>query len=331
VGDVLRIGSLFSGIGGLELGLEWAGVGRTVWQVEQDPYCRAVLARHWPDAERHDDVRTASRATLAPVDVICGGFPCQDISGANATGRGLDGERSGLWFEYLRVVDELRPRAVVVENVARLVRRGLDTVVGGLVDLGYAVEGTRLRAGDVGAPHRRERLFLVAWRVADADGQGQRQPRGAVADLGGRTRDGGAGVADGTRLGWAVAGGERDGGRVAAAVGGGSGGVGDPDREGRPAGGGLGRPAGTPAVGAGSGAAQPGVGGDADGLPGGLDGACWPAGRGPYQHPWEPARTVAGRSVADRGARVKALGNAVVPHCAYVVGLRVRERLAEAA
>ena len=81
----MRIGSLFSGIGGLELGLEWAGVGRTVWQVEADSFCRGVLAQHWPEVRRYEDVRNVGAATLAPVDLVCGGFPCQDVS---AAGRG---------------------------------------------------------------------------------------------------------------------------------------------------------------------------------------------------------------------------------------------------
>ena len=157
----LTIGSLFAGIGGLELGLERAGLGPVRWQVEIDERCRRVLARHWPDAERFADVRAVGARTLAPVDVVCGGFPCQDISLAGAN-RGLEGERSGLWYEYQRIIAEIRPRFVVVENVSGLVRRGLDTVLEGLWSLGYAVEGTRMRASDLGAPHRRERLFLIA-------------------------------------------------------------------------------------------------------------------------------------------------------------------------
>jgi DNA (cytosine-5)-methyltransferase 1 len=113
----MRIGSLFSGIGGLELGLEWSGVGHTVWQVEREPFCRAVLAKHWPAAERFDDVRTVGKANLAPVDLICGGFPCQDVSSAGK-GAGLAGERSGLWREFARILGELQPGWVVVENVA---------------------------------------------------------------------------------------------------------------------------------------------------------------------------------------------------------------------
>lgn len=162
----MRIGSLFSGIGGLELGLEWAGVGHTVWQVERDPFCRAVLARHWPDAERFEDVCTVGVANLAPVDVICGGFPCQDISYAGK-GAGLDGARSGLWFEFARIVREMGPRFVVVENVSALLTRGLDAVLGTLASLGYDAEWCCVRASDVGARHRRDRVFLIGY-LADA-------------------------------------------------------------------------------------------------------------------------------------------------------------------
>ena len=157
----MRIGSLFSGIGGLELGLERAGLGHTVWQCERDPAAQRVLRRHWPSATIHDDVRTLDAAE--PVDVLCGGFPCQDLSVAGR-GAGLDGARSGLWFEYLRVIRALRPRFVIVENVAALVTRGLDVVLGGLAASGYDALWLTLRASDVGAPHRRERLFIIARR-----------------------------------------------------------------------------------------------------------------------------------------------------------------------
>ena len=170
----MRIGSLFSGVGGLELGLEWAGVGHTVWQVEKDPYARAVLAKHWPDATRYDDVCTVGAHNLEPVDVICGGFPCQDISYAGK-GAGLAGARSGLWYEFARIVGELGPRFVVVENVAALLTRGIDAVLGTLADLGYDAEWSTLRASDVGAPHRRERVFLVAYARGEHGAQPHRR------------------------------------------------------------------------------------------------------------------------------------------------------------
>lgn len=157
----MRIGSLFSGIGGLELGLERAGLGETVWQVECDEYCQAVLAKHWPNAERFDDVRTVGAATLSPVDLICGGFPCQDISSAGKRA-GLAGARSGLWFEYLRIVSELRPPWVVVENVASGAHKWVDVVREGLEQQGYACLPEPITAAAVGAPHKRARIFIVA-------------------------------------------------------------------------------------------------------------------------------------------------------------------------
>ncbi len=162
---MLTIGSLFSGIGGLELGLERAGLGPVLWQVEIDPYCRAVLAKHWPDAERFDDVRNVGD-NLPRVDLICGGFPCQDIS--NSGGRaGIGGERSGLWVEYLRLVRLLQPRFVVVENVAALLVRGIDRVLGDLAESGYDSEWDCISAASVGAHHLRDRLFVVAYPKQD--------------------------------------------------------------------------------------------------------------------------------------------------------------------
>ena len=149
---MLTIGSLFSGIGGLELGLEWAGLGPVVWQVEKDPFCRLVLAKHYPEAKRFDDVCTVGANELARVALICGGFPCQDVSSAGL-GAGLTGERSGLWREFARIVAELRPGWVVVENVTSGAGRWLDTVVGELERLGYACLPLPIAASDVGAPH----------------------------------------------------------------------------------------------------------------------------------------------------------------------------------
>jgi DNA (cytosine-5)-methyltransferase 1 len=165
----MRIGSLFSGIGGLELGLERSGLGPVVWQVEKDEFCRAVLAKHWPDAERFEDVCTVGRANLASVDLICGGFPCQDVSSAGAR-TGLAGERSGLWREFARIVSELRPEWVLVENVESGAYLWVDAVLCELEKLEYACFPVPLSAEDVGAPHLRRRIFIVA---ADAHPQGQ--------------------------------------------------------------------------------------------------------------------------------------------------------------
>ena len=164
-GPRLRVLDLFSGIGGFSLGLERAGM-RTAAFCEIDPFCRQVLAKHWPKVPCYDDIRNLTGARLAAdglrADVICGGFPCLDISVAGR-GVGLTGERSGLWFEYRRIIEEVAPRWVVVENVPALRSRGLDTVLGGLAALGYDAEWHCLPAAAVGAPHRRDRLWLVAY------------------------------------------------------------------------------------------------------------------------------------------------------------------------
>lgn len=165
---MMTIGSLFAGIGGIELGLEWAGLGPTLYQVEQSAYCRDVLARHWPGAKRYEDVRDVGAATLPAVDLICGGFPCQDVSSAGRR-TGLAGPRSGLWVEFARVVAECRPRWVVVENVRSGARKWVDKVRRDLGELGYASLPIPIAAGDLGAPHERARVFIVACAAQHAD------------------------------------------------------------------------------------------------------------------------------------------------------------------
>jgi DNA (cytosine-5)-methyltransferase 1 len=158
----LTFGELFAGIGGFSLGLERAGM-TCKWQVEIDPYATAVLKKHWPQVPKWDDVRTFPPQGDYAVDLICGGFPCQDISFAG-NGAGLAGERSGLWYEFARVISELRPRYVLVENVAALLTRGMGDVVGTLASLGYDAEWHVIPASAVGAPHRRDRVWIIAQR-----------------------------------------------------------------------------------------------------------------------------------------------------------------------
>ena len=339
-----RIGSLFSGIGGLELGLEHATGGRVLWQVEKEKFCRDVLARHWPDAVRFDDVCTVG-ADLPAVDILCGGFPCQDVSLAGRRA-GFGGERSSLWREYRRIAAILRPRFVVVENVPGLLtsRGGHDfaEVLGDLAALGYAARWDVFRASDVGAPHRRERLFVLAYRDG---GRCERERVSGVLDGIGETLGhdadgcGGAGVADtgdGRREqciedGRSLRGAREDlrgeGRPQATAARSGGQGVGqaDPCGERLPLGQGVAGDDGAelaPAVGGrrvggrrrGDRRAKSRVGGAAPGLPRGLDGHRWPAGRGEEQRPWEAPRTAAG--VAQRSQRLRALGNAVVPQVA---------------
>ncbi|AER49474.1 DNA methyltransferase [Mycobacterium phage ShroomBoi] len=161
----MNVLSLFSGIGGLELGLERAGM-TVVGQVEINPYCRQVLAKHWPDVPRHDDVRTTvewwASEERPRVDLICGGFPCQDISNAGAR-KGITGPKSSLWGGMLHAVRNIRPRYVLIENVAALLVRGVDTVLADLHESGFNAEWSVLSACAMGAPHTRERLFILAY------------------------------------------------------------------------------------------------------------------------------------------------------------------------
>lgn len=176
----MRIGSLFSGIGGLELGLEAALGAETVWQVEQSSFCRAVLARHWPQADRSViDVREANASSLRRVDLVCGGAPCQDLSTAGRKA-GIRGERSSLVFEFLRVVGELAPAAAVFENIQHAWRRWVPIVRLELRRIGYASVPLQLSSREVGANHQRRRVFVVA----HADGEQLR----LLAGRWGRTR-----------------------------------------------------------------------------------------------------------------------------------------------
>lgn len=238
-------------------------------------------------------MRTVGAHNLEPVDVICGGFPCQDLSYAGK-GAGLAGERSGLWYEYLRIVRELRPRLVIVENVAALRSRGLGVVLGDLAALGYDSVWTSIRAADVGAPHRRERLFIVA----HAHGLRQSQPGGLESQERGRSGDGDKlAHAHESRLeGRGLSERERGGERIA--------------RE-------------SSAGASAEGFAESRLGGSVDGLPAWLD--RWPAGRNESQHSWEPPRVTT--KAHQRRQRLKALGNAVVPQVAYCVGLLAKELL----
>lgn len=166
--------SLFSGIGLLDLAAQRAGF-EIVAQVEIEEAAVRVLEARFPGVRRYRDVREVGAAQLPrDVDLIVGGFPCQDASSANTQGRGLDGERTGLWREYRRIIEEARPRWVLIENVARLLSRGAARVVQDLAALGYDAEWDVVGAAHVGAPHLRERWWCVAWdasrvRVPDAE------------------------------------------------------------------------------------------------------------------------------------------------------------------
>tara|TARA_R110002051_G_scaffold24381_1_gene60592 strand:+ start:17098 stop:17871 length:774 start_codon:yes stop_codon:yes gene_type:complete len=160
------VGSLFSGIGGFELGLEMTGRFKTLWQCEVDPYCRSVLQKHWPDAEMFCDVRTLGNPdVISPVDIIVGGFPCQDLSMARHgnNGKGLKGEKSGLYVEFIRIIREQKPRGFIIENVPSLVDRGLFTILREIAAFGYDAEWHVVSASAVGAPHKRNRLFVMGY------------------------------------------------------------------------------------------------------------------------------------------------------------------------
>lgn len=194
----MRVLDLFSGIGGFSLGLERAGF-ETVAFCEIEEFPRRVLAKHWPGVPIYDDVRTLTAERLAadgigPIDVICGGFPCQDISLAGA-GAGMAGARSGLWSEIARLVRDVRPQYVFVENVSALLGRGLGRVVGDLAALGYDAWWDCIPASAVGAPHRRDRIWIVAY-----PGSAGRQGLGARRETTGENRDDARGLPGGASV-----------------------------------------------------------------------------------------------------------------------------------
>ena len=155
---MLKVGSLFSGAGLCDLGLTWAGFEHQ-WFCEIDPFCRAVLARHWPDTLIYNDVSGLKGTDLPPVDVLCGGFPCQDVSSAGGRAGIKQGTRSGLWYEYARIIGEVRPRYVIIENVRGLLSRGIEIVLQDLAALGYDAEWEVLPAAALGLHHREVSLL----------------------------------------------------------------------------------------------------------------------------------------------------------------------------
>ena len=177
----MKVGSLFSGIGGFDLGLERAGM-EIAWQCESSPFRREILAKHWPDLTCYSNV-----IGLSPpyVDILCGGFPCQDISVAGSN-EGIHGSKSSIWSEFARIIDEVRPKYVIVENVCalRYQGRGMDTVLRDLAACGYDAEWDCLPAVAFGSPHQRDRIWIVAYsgceqirvgsgREQDKAGQGE--------------------------------------------------------------------------------------------------------------------------------------------------------------
>jgi DNA-cytosine methyltransferase len=166
------VGSLFSGIGGIDLAFQRNGFD-IAFQVEIDPYCRKVLAKHWPDVPRFEDVKHVGIGNLPTCDVLAGGFPCTNLSLAGKQEGIKVGNASGLWFEFARIIGELRPRVVFLENVPAITHNGGTTVIGQLTEMGYDAEWCVVPASAVGAPHRRNRWFCVAY----TDRYGRQEPR----------------------------------------------------------------------------------------------------------------------------------------------------------
>ena len=158
----MKHGSLFSGIGGIDLGFEMAGI-ETTWTCEIDDWCNELLQKRFPNATHYRDVQKIGKDNLESVDIISGGFPCQDISTAGK-GAGLDGKRSGLWFEMWRIICELQPRWVFIENVANLANKGGARVLHDLAKAGYDAEWQVISARDVGGKHLRKRIWIIAYR-----------------------------------------------------------------------------------------------------------------------------------------------------------------------
>jgi len=154
-------GSLFAGCGGMDLGLEWAGM-ECRWQIEIDQFCQKILEKHWPHVKRHGDIRDVTGKELERVDGIVGGFPCQDVSYAGK-GVGIEGPRSGLWSEYLRILRVLRPTFTLVENVPGLLGRGIGRVLWDLAEIGMDAFWFPVRTSDFGSPSVRERVFIFAY------------------------------------------------------------------------------------------------------------------------------------------------------------------------
>ena len=156
----LTVGSLFSGIGGLDLGLERAGM-EVIWQSEIDPYASRVLKKHWPKVPNYGDIKEIEWKTIRQPDVICGGYPCQPFSTAGKR-KGQDDPRH-LWPWVLDAISDLRPRYAILENVRGHLSMGGMSVIGDLAHIGYNAEWRIISAASVGANHRRERIFIVAY------------------------------------------------------------------------------------------------------------------------------------------------------------------------
>ena len=186
----MTFGDLFCGIGGFRLGLERAG-HECKWPCEIDEFCRKVYLKHWPDTDPfYRDIRTVVDAPR--VDMLYGGFPCQDLSLAGKRA-GIEGERSGLWSEFARLIGEVRPRYALVENVPGLLTGGMERVLGDLAEIGYDAEWHCIPAAAVGAPHLRDRVWILATGIVCQRPNEERDRSGRSQEAVG---DSGASLAD---------------------------------------------------------------------------------------------------------------------------------------
>lgn len=166
---MLTHGSLFSGIGGFELGAKLAGI-ETIWNCEINEFNRSILKKHFPNTKQYTDIKTIKQ--IEYTDIISGGFPCQDISIANVSKKnlneygksiGIKGIRSGLWVEMWRVISQVRPKYVIIENSPMLLIRGFEHVINDLSKIGYVCEWQCLQAAQFGYNHKRERIYCIAY------------------------------------------------------------------------------------------------------------------------------------------------------------------------
>lgn len=291
----MKAGSLFSGIGGIDLGLERAGI-KIAWQVEIDPFCRRVLEKHWPNVPKYSDIRGVKGSELETVDIVAGGPPCQPVSLAGKR-RGTADDR-WLWEDTLRIVGKLGPRWCLFENPPGIVSLGLDDVLVALEALGYSCQAAVIPACAVGATHRRDRVWILAHSahgqdVANAQSAECQRCQSTRARRNGLT-DSGETMADTDSAGFkkcntsAVTKGQRY----------------NPGRA---------------HPGYAEGKSESRLGGVLDGLSDWLDGYKWPAPLGCEQYEWEPPRVTIER-IPHRRQRLQALGNAVVPQIVEVIG-----------
>ena len=156
------VGSLFSGVGGIEIGFERQGF-KTKWCIESDLHAQQILKKRFPEADIYGDITTVDFKAIPKVQILTGGFPCQDISIANPKGDGIKGSKSSLWLYYFKAIREIRPRFALIENVSNIINRGFDTVIRDLASIGYAAEWHYIPAASVGANHIRERIFILTY------------------------------------------------------------------------------------------------------------------------------------------------------------------------